>query len=68
MHKEIKTKAERRTQYSTSEKTLQQSSPWGSGTSKNPIFWLFDSIFSLILYNQIRKHTKFELNWMEGVV
>jgi hypothetical protein len=70
MQKEIETKAERRTQCSTSGK-LFNGAHRGAGAHVEIQFFdfliLFFLYFSLILYHQNRKHTKFELNWIEGV-
>jgi hypothetical protein len=49
MQKEIKTKAGWRTQRNTSGKTLQWSSPWDCGTSRNLFFEFFILIFLYFL-------------------
>jgi hypothetical protein len=62
-------RSQRKKQHSTICTKAQWSSPRGQTTSRNPNFALFAPIFwkkNLILY-QLRKHTNFQLNWMEGV-
>jgi hypothetical protein len=58
--------SQRKKQHNTISMKPQRSSPRGQTTSRNPFFSLFALIF-LILYHLNRKHTNFQLNWIEGV-
>jgi hypothetical protein len=63
-------RSQRKKQHITINTKAQRSSPWGHTTSRNPNFALFALIFFdifLILYDLSRKHTNFQLNWIEGV-
>jgi hypothetical protein len=67
MRKEIETKTERRTQHITSRKLFNRAHCEAEVLVE---IQFFDSVFlyfSLILYHSNWNHTKFELNWMEGV-
>jgi hypothetical protein len=60
---------QRKKQHNTICMKAQRSSPGGQTTSRNPYFALFALIFLIffvILYH-LRKHTNFQLNWIECV-
>jgi hypothetical protein len=63
--------SQRKKQHNTISMKAQQSSPRGQTTSRNlnfAPFALIFLIFFMILYDLNRKHTNFQLNWIEGVV
>jgi hypothetical protein len=63
-------RSHRKKQHNTISTKAQRSSPRGQATSRNPNFASFALIFLiffLILYHLNRKHTNFQLNWIEDV-